>query len=315
MRAGRSLCVKSCTGRDATGLGNYPAKRSGSVWEDAGAGPRERRRFVGGTDSNRYGGRLQLRSSTVNEPTSARSQLTKSERIGHALVALPIAHVLGSALYLWSYCTGFGAGLIVHASISDIVSVSVTDMVRAYFLSLIMPALGVIGRYATGKPYWYSGTEHLPEGSAEIVRANSMKKVVSYAIVSLVTFFVLLSIYVYIDRGYIDYGLLQFPIMIPSIVVLMKICERARVSAVTYEVLAILTIFVYSIILTGLGNGQRDRLMAYKRSLNEYTSCDTKTILRRFGERYLVILPNNSKALVSTECKVIFGVPNSKRSK
>ncbi|WP_288413522.1 hypothetical protein [uncultured Sphingomonas sp.] len=251
----------------------------------------------------------------MNELTTARSQLTKSERIGHALVALPIAHVLGSALYLWSYCTGFGAGLIVHASISDIVSVSVTDMVRAYFLSLIMPALGVIGRYATGKPYWYSGTEHLPEDSDEILRAHSLRKIGLYAIASMVIGFVILSVYVYFERGYIDYGLLQLPVMIPSVVVLMKICERARVSAITYEVLAILTIFVFSIILTGLGNGQRDRMMTYKGSMNEYTSCGAKNILRRFGERYLVILPDSSKALASTECKVIFGVPNIERSK
>lgn len=236
-------------------------------------------------------------------------QLTKSEQISHALVALPIAHVLGSALFLWSYCRGFGAGLVVHASISDIVSVSISDMVFAYFIALVLPLLGVVLRYSTGKPYWNSGLELSEPSSPEFTRASRSRYVVLILIWTLIVSAVVAAVAVYLTTDEPSFAIIRMCAVFGAIILLAKLSQAFELSNRTFETLAVISIFAVSLVLLGLEKGYGDRHAKYGKLNGHYTSCGDQLILRRFGDRYLVALPNDSKAISSSDCKIVFGIP------
>jgi hypothetical protein len=240
--------------------------------------------------------------------------MTNSERLGHILVAIPIAHVLGSAFYLWSYCLGFGAYIVVYASVSDLLSVSINDMVRVYAISLALPVIIIAARLASPYPYAVDMANALPvEQQASAHATNkSMRKAINW--MAVITFVLMggLAIKDVMVGNQFPYTLLMVSLQIPGVVLWMGLCERRGFSNMTYEVGTIFGGFVLALFCVGASRGQSDRFISYRSALTSHTTCGKAAVLRQISGKYLSILPNNSRALISEDCKVIFRVPAAK---
>lgn len=237
--------------------------------------------------------------------------MTASERLGHTLVAIPVAHILGSAFFLWSYCLGFGANLVAHASATDLFSVSISDMVRVYAVSLIFPLSITLMRVTSATPYAVDMVNALPIDKQISARSihHKTRIFINFISIFIFVFFSGRTIYEYISDKQFPYAELWFAIQIPSVVLWMKFCEVRGFSNWTFESGALIGGFLISIFFTGAIKGQSDRFISYEQAKVTHTYCSKSVVLRQLSNKYLAILPDGSRALISEDCKAIFGIP------
>jgi hypothetical protein len=237
--------------------------------------------------------------------------MTTSERLGHTLVAIPVAHILGSAFFLWSYCLGFGANLVVHASASDLFSVSVSDMVRVYALSLVLPLSITLMRVTSATPYAVDMANALPQDQQP--RAHSLNKkmrtLINWSAVAIFFICVVRAAYDLYYGDQFPYHVLWVALQLPATVALMTLCERRNYSGHTFEAGTLIGGFIISLFCIGATKGQSDRFIIYKNAVSTHTSFAENVVLRQISSKYLAILPDNTRALISEDCKVAFRVP------
>lgn len=237
--------------------------------------------------------------------------MTNNERLSHILVAIPIAHILGSAFFLYSYCLGFGANIVAYASASDLVSVSINDMVPVYVLSLIVPLLITVGRLSSPHPYAVDKVNSLPVEQRAKGHSDNRKfrrVVIITAIVGFVICVGLLSWNLW-NGNQFPYRLIWIGSQLPGTILWMIFCEKRGYSNWTYEAGAILSGFVAALFCIGAGNGQADRFIPYKVAKNSHTACSKAVVLRQLSGRFLAIMPDNSRVFISDDCKIKFTVP------
>jgi hypothetical protein len=237
--------------------------------------------------------------------------MTTSERLGHTLVAIPVAHILGSAFFLWSYCLGFGANLVVHASASDLFSVSVSDMVGVYGLSLVLPLSMTLMRVTSATPYAVDMANALPQHKqprAHLLN-RKLRRLINWFAIAI---FVICSTRATYDFYYghqFSYTMLWAALQIPTTIGWMTFCERRNYSSYTFEAGTLLGGFAVSLFCIGATKGQIDRFTLYSEAAKTHTSCGKNVVLRQVSSKFLAILPNNTRALISEDCKVAFRVP------
>lgn len=237
--------------------------------------------------------------------------MTASERLGHILVAIPVAHILGSALFLWSYCLGFGANLVVFASASDLFSVSISDMVRVYALSLLLPLVLTLTRLTSATPYAVDMVNALPPDQ-QAGAHGATRRVRSFLNWGAVAIFLLFggrAIYEYLSDRQFPYLTVWVTLQIPGSMLWMAFCEKRNFSNWTFESGILLGGFIISLICIGTTKGQNDRFLPYTDAVITHTSCSKLVVLRQISSKYLAILPDGSRALISEDCKVVFRVP------
>lgn len=237
--------------------------------------------------------------------------MTSSERLSHTLVAVPIAHILGSAFYLYSYCLGFGADLVVHASAADLVSVSINDMVPVYVLSLVIPLLITIARLSSPHPYALDRINALP-AEQRVDGQTSFRKFRRLVMGTAIFAFVVCSaIFVWglWNNDQFPYRMLWVGLLLPGTLLWMLFCERRGYSNWTYEAGAIVSNFLIALFCVGAAHGQTDRFIPYKTAKNSHTACSRAVVLRQLSGKFLAIMPNNSRALIADDCKVKFTIP------
>lgn len=240
--------------------------------------------------------------------------MTSNERLSHTLVAIPIAHILGSAFYLYSYCLGFGANIVAYASASDLVSVSINDMVPVYVLSLIVPILITVSRLSSPHPYAVDKVNALPiEQRAKGHSDNRMfRRVVM--ITAAIGFLICVGMLLWSlwNGNQFPYRFLWIGFQLPGAILWMIFCEKRGYSNWTYEAGAILSGFVTALFCIGAGNGQTDRFIPYNVAKTSHTACSKAVVLRQLSGRFLAVMPDNSRAFISDDCKVKFTVPAPK---
>ena len=237
--------------------------------------------------------------------------MTSNERLSHILVAIPIAHILGSAFYLYSYCLGFGANIVVYASASDLVSVSINDMVPVYTVSLIFPLVLAVGRLSSPQPYAVDKVKALPVDQQDRGYADNLKfrrRVMSAAVIG----FILcagLTLWNLWKGNQLPYHLVWIVLIITETILWMKFCEKREYGNWTFEAGEILGGFVTALFCIGAAHGQTDRFIPYKLAKTANTACSNAVILRQLSGNFLAIMPDNTRAFVGDDCKAKFTVP------
>jgi hypothetical protein len=236
--------------------------------------------------------------------------MTNSERLSHTLVAIPIAHVLGSAFYLYSYCFGFGANLVVHASVSDLVSVSIKDMVPVYLITSLFPLMLAITRLSFEHPYAESKIESLPihQQPSMYRRLEIARSAIKYFAISLPFVTAILVLWEFFNNYQFSYMMLLFCLDISFSVFWLLICNKKSFGKWSHEVGMILIGFIVSLFCIGAANGQKDRFISYDKAKLSYTSCHSLIVIRQLSSRLLVVMPNNARGLTSDDCKLQFNI-------
>jgi lysylphosphatidylglycerol synthetase-like protein (DUF2156 family) len=237
--------------------------------------------------------------------------MTRSELVGHVLVALPIAHVLGASLFLWSYCVGFGSNIIAHVTVSDLLSVSIRDMVLAYLASLIVPAMISLHRITSPLPYAIDRAQSI-QGEAE--RALAIKNVVTTKRIITFSAIIFLLIGLALTSYQIWHGMrvsitaLQLTLCPAIAVFVMTYAQRREWSPIMFEFSTVITIFTLTLFFTGLEKGQFDRVMKYSFAASNYTRCKDAALLRQISGDFIAALPGDRRAIVSPDCTVKFTI-------
>ncbi|WP_459663610.1 hypothetical protein [Novosphingobium sp. 11B] len=237
--------------------------------------------------------------------------MTTNERIGHILVALPIAHVLGASLFLWSYCLGFGANLIAHAKVADLFSVSIGDMVRAYIFSLFVPIAFTSYRLTSRYPYAISRAAALTDPEERTRAENSNQRARTIILRMVYGMAALVSSMVIYQAAYgyrINLVALYIGVLPAILASVMLFSERAGLAAMQFEVISTVAVFCGSLFFQGITEGDSDRHRSYEYASKHYTMCNRAAIVRSFSENFLAVLPGDRKALISGDCKVKYRV-------
>lgn len=237
--------------------------------------------------------------------------MTTSERLGHSLVAIPVAHILGSAFFLWSYCLGFGANLVVYASASDLFSVSISDMVRVYAISLAIPVALTLIRMTSATPYAVDMANALPQDKQESAHTFNryMRSFLNWVSLVIFAIFALRTGYMIYDGKQFPYMTLWIALQIPATTAWMSFCEQRGYSGYIFEAGSLIGGFMVALFCIGANKGQSDRFILYNSAIKTHTTCDKTIVLRQISNKYLAILPGNSRALIAEDCKVLFRVP------
>lgn len=243
--------------------------------------------------------------------------MTRSELVGHVLVALPIAHVLGASLFLWSYCIGFGSNIIAHVTVSDLLSVSIRDMVLAYLGSLIIPAMISLHRITSPLPYAMDRAQNV-RGEAEresaIKKVVSAKKMIALGSISILILGISLATYQIWIGNRLSIIAIQLTIFPALAVLIMTYANRRGFSPIMFELTIVVSVFSLTLLFNGLEKGQSDRLMKYSFAASHYTKCKDAALLRRISGDFIAAMPDDQRAIVAPDCTVKFTIspPNGK---
>lgn len=243
--------------------------------------------------------------------------MTNNERLGHLLVAIPIAHVLGSAFFLWSYYTGFGSEIAIFSSASDILSVSINDMVFVYATALVIPALITLLRMTSSTPYAVDMVDALPEERRGVARAfhRAARQAFNWGALAIFIIFSLLAFRTFQQTHNFPYTILHIALQIPTIILWMTLCEKRGYQNWTFEIGAILGGFILSLFFIGGSQGQLDRINKYDAVKKNHAFCEKTVVLRQISNKFLAVLPSGERVLIAEDCKVVFRVPQLQHSK
>lgn len=239
--------------------------------------------------------------------------MTTSERLGHFLVALPIAHVLGASLFLWGYCAGFGANLSTHVSVTDLLTVSISDMVWGYASTLVLPGLMAawLSQQTPGFSRKFQGPpDYRPRFKGLLNNSRGILLLVT--VLTLVASSAILVVWRYYLGLPLDYLLLTVLAIFVTPFGIWYWCVWIGLSVRASGVTVLLTFFVVSLTTSGLTEGQRDRFLPYRYSKVMFSSCQQAILFRRFGDLYLAALPDDTRALVDRDCRVRMRFPQPK---
>lgn len=230
-----------------------------------------------------------------------------NERLGHLLTAIPLAHILGSVFFFWSYCQGFGNGIESYSTAADLYTVSLTDMVRVYILSLIFPTLIALPRLVQEQGYSYDRAIAKPLGPEResALKFHFKARKFIFVLLGLLNLFVVgLILKVLHDLKPFPIPLAQIIATIDASVMVMLLCERAETSKYLFETASILTSFIVTIFFVGLDKGQSDRLITFEKAYLNHTRCKSLPVLRSIGGRFIAVLPSNRKIVIDESCAI-----------
>jgi hypothetical protein len=230
--------------------------------------------------------------------------MTNSERLGHFLIALPIAHVLGSSLFLWSYCAGFGSRIIAFTSVSDLFAVSIRHMVPVYALSIVVSAvLGAIRWTYWKYPFERAFTgQNSKDGTASNILRRTFTALgwgVNFLVVVIPVFVIAHSV-IYDERT--NYF---------AFLVIFFLSFKYHISRYAFEMSTFIVGFILSVIFVGLRDGQTDRYITYATASGDSALCGKAVVLRGLADNFLAILPNGKRVVIASDCVVKFEIPTS----
>lgn len=235
----------------------------------------------------------------------------RSDHLGHILTALPIAHVLGASLFLWAYCISFGANLIAHVSVTDLLAVSIADMVSSYVFAVVVPPITlIVVRAILPEPatvYGWLGHTPDPDNFEE-----TEKRLSRWFVASAVLYFAPFLALAIIDyaRGFPFRYFWPVVALIPAVMPATLWLRKAlHLSHASYAAIVFALTFAVCLISFGVNRGQKDRFLTYSLNAKHYSICKNALIVRRFGNLYLAVLPDDQKALLDGDCKTRYTFP------
>lgn len=228
------------------------------------------------------------------------------------LVVAPLAHLGAVSLYLYFYCLGFGGNISAFVRPGDLFSASMQDMLRIYISSLLIPVAITAIRHLSGTPFAHVAIDRLEGGAREaaLLRHDKTKKSILFLSILILSIGVFGSLWKYYNREYLSIFSIWFSAS-PIFYILMYINRhKIPVGDVVYDIFVIVLAFIFSAISSSVDFGHYDRVSKYVDDVRLNSRCDDGAVRRKIGEMYLATMPDDSKALLDSNCKPIIFVPN-----
>lgn len=228
---------------------------------------------------------------------------------GQLAVIFPVFHLLMSTIFIWAYCSGFGLNISIFVSTGDIFTFALSSMIPVYLTSFLLPILWTGIRYARPHPFAQDKVESIQdEGERREAFQNlqAARRVILWAVVLVCALIAATSLWAYYHDHLILYPALG---LIPGVMLMFALTRAKEVWSIddlTYEAATVVGLFAIACVTFGLFNGQIDRRTQYKANADHYFKCNGQLVIRKLGETFLVVRPDNSKAIVDAECKTLF---------
>lgn len=116
-------------------------------------------------------------------------------------------------------------------------------------------------------------------------------------------------------KGWPINGVFAFVTMGGAVVLLFVCREWAPLTGHAWEAVIIAMTLTASAIASGVVAGQTARHMSYDLASRDAPHCGASVVLRRFGERYVAVLPNSQKIVTDLSCKAILVIPPHRKLK
>jgi len=227
--------------------------------------------------------------------------------VGYILTAIPIAHLILCTVFLAGYGYSFGHNITSLFTFSDILNVSVIYMPFVYCVGLAMPAcIYAVLLISSGKDKLFRRAWEQPtEKSAPVLK--DVRKIAFEA--ALAGTAILTSV------GFAAYAIIYFEYIRVEIVCAMIAylalewagykLQLRKVSLIGIQLLFTFVIFSFA---AGTIVARRDLEVTYL-SNRDSIRCQHAEIVHRVSDYFIVVFPDNKKALVDNSCAIKFSLP------
>jgi hypothetical protein len=226
-----------------------------------------------------------------------------SNIFGAFWIALPIAHLLSASLFLWAYCTAFGARISIFISATDVFNASIRDMLPIYILGLLWPAWLNLKAYIPRHVgnHRDPGEEFIPGAKWSIVEWITL----GAGVIGLV-----LSIPLFMKPPPYPFSFFIQIFIIFYLVLLFRAASTWKTTRMMMDMAVMVGAFILVVLAYGFDKGHNDRYRIYSESILKYPSCKNVVLFRKFGEYYLGVVKDDRKVMVDKDCKVALIFPN-----
>lgn len=228
---------------------------------------------------------------------------------GQLVVIFPVFHLLMSTLFLWAYCAGFGLNIAIFTTASDIFTFAISSMVPIYLVSLIWPLVYLAIRYSARHPFAADALRGIEDPEQRSVAMSALEKTrqrIMWGVLAVNLAIAVTTAWDAYHGNRINFVLLSFIPNIHLAIFFARLKDKWNLDNLTYEASVLFVSFAISCVAFGLDRGQSDRLKDYKIFQNSFFQCDRNLVIRKIGDSFLVIRPDNTKAMVNQDCKELF---------
>ena len=231
--------------------------------------------------------------------------------ISSVLVAAPFVHVVVVSVYLFFYCIGFGANISSFLKIDDLFATSFQSIIRIYITSLAIPVVVVWLRYASGTPFATTAIDRFDGEARSAAEAhnNRMKRIILFGALVISTISIIGLAWNLYHGVYIGYFIFWQSNILLYYILIYRYKHRMGLTDFWHESVVIYTSLLISAASLGLDGGHIDRSSSYVDAIARNSRCDDGLIIRKIGDMYLSTMPDDSKALLSSECKILIFIP------
>lgn len=239
--------------------------------------------------------------------------------LGQLAVIFPVFHLLMSTIFVWGYCAGFGFSLAVFTTTSDIFTFSISSMIPIYAASFLTPIAILAVRYSRPHTNAHDAVMAIADPQERQQAMDKLEVTRNYILVGAFALSLLImgmAVWDAIHGNRIQWVLIG---AVPGFLMVYAFVQAKNawnLDALTYEFAYIVGYFAIACVTFGLDRGQIDRHREYKASQGDFFQCGNNIVIRKIGDNFLVVKPDNTKAMVNQECKELFSeAPNPKAPK
>jgi hypothetical protein len=247
--------------------------------------------------------------------TAWHKQMLEKEKIGLALVAIPLIHVVVASLYLSGQCNGFGANLCAFVTPKDLFITSIQSLVPVYTGLLLIPLLLTMLRHTFMEhPYAADRVAATTDEELKRSRQRSLDRsklliVVIASSVALIGF----GLFCYwLSLGIKpNYYIIYFTTAPLLMLVVARTLPTFGIYSIGSEICVAVVTLIYASFFFGLNSGQLARNMQFSEINQTNPHCGKNLAITTIGSLYIAIAPDNSLTLVDDKCAPTFAIPRS----
>jgi len=230
-------------------------------------------------------------------------------------VVAPVMHLLVSAIFLTGYATGFGAGIGGLFGISDLFSLSLSDLALVYVGSLILPFVIVSSQL---RPDYVSLGTRL-SSSADPSDHNRLRIIQkSYKwFVRFIFAFWLLNIVPFTFLAWklderIPYDVMSGVVAMSVSLGWMKYAQKLPTTQRADLIISLILSLLAGAFMVGLMRGQGERRYDISYFKHKKMECQGMVIIRPIGVRFLAVDDYSNRYIINDDCKKILSIPTRK---
>jgi len=220
--------------------------------------------------------------------------------------ALPIFHLSSCVLFMCGYAAGFGGGVGLFYSASDLFNVNVNHLVAIYLAGILFPASILFFRCKTGNIYLADKISK--DKNSEISRLTYFISrhivEISFPISAIILIY---SIYRFEKSGnYVNYYLattIVFALLAP---LWWRLMAAVNLYGITVEIAWSFVTFCVSVFALGFTDGHDDRMLPFEEVSKYRMQCNKYYVLNAIGGNYVVVSEDGRRHMVTENCEKKF---------